>query len=136
MHARCAAHQLERMIELLQDGEFESIVAEEPKAVELTENIATKAPGLSGKIYGNLSSAYLQLRRYDQAVAKSERHLEIWRQANHLPEQHAVLQSQIAGYRGCKHDRPRIRPRTRLEMNPLNFSSPVPPEGPASTCTR
>ena len=51
------------MIELLQDGDFESIVAEESTAVELAENIAAKAPGLAGKIYGNLSSAYLQLRR-------------------------------------------------------------------------
>ena len=51
------------MIELLQDGDFESIVAEESMAVELAENIAAKAPGLAGKMYGNLSSAYLQLRR-------------------------------------------------------------------------
>jgi tetratricopeptide (TPR) repeat protein len=94
-----AAKQLEQLIQLLQDGDFESIVAQEPKAVELAEKIAVKAPGLSGKIYGNLSSAYLSLRRYDQAVAKSKRHLEIWQHASHLPEQHSVLLSQIAGYK-------------------------------------
>ena len=94
-----AAQQLQQLIEMLQDGDFESIVAQEPKAVELAEKIAVKAPGLSGKIYGNLSSAYLSLRRYDQAVAKSKRHLEIWQHASHLPEQHSVLLSQIAGYK-------------------------------------
>ena len=55
--------QLEQLIDMLQDGEFENIVALEPKAVELAEKIASNAPGLDGKIYGNLSSAYLQLRR-------------------------------------------------------------------------
>jgi len=94
-----AAKQLQQLIELLQDGDFESIVAQESKAVELAEKIAVKAPGLSGKIYGNLSSAYLSLRRYDQAVAKSQRHLEIWQHASHLPEQHSLLLSQIAGYK-------------------------------------
>jgi hypothetical protein len=55
--------QFEHIIDLLQDGEFERIIALEAKAMELAESIASSAPGLAGKIYGNLSSAYLSLRR-------------------------------------------------------------------------
>ena len=55
--------QFEHIIDLLQDGEFERVIALEAKAMELAESIASSAPGLAGKIYGNLSSAYLSLRR-------------------------------------------------------------------------
>jgi hypothetical protein len=40
-----------------------SIVAQEPRAVELAEQIAVKAPGPSGKIYGNLFWVDLILTR-------------------------------------------------------------------------
>jgi tetratricopeptide (TPR) repeat protein len=90
---------LEDMTQYLQEGKFEACLSLEGKVAELADSIASSAPGLAGKMFGNLSSAYAQLRQYDKAVAMTRRHLEIWESAKHLPEQQAVLREQITAYK-------------------------------------
>ena len=82
-----------------QDGEFDACIALAEKATQAAEAVVDSAPGLAGKVFGNLSSAYVQLRRYDAAIKMTQRHLEVWKAANHLPEQHSVLQAQLNGYK-------------------------------------
>ena len=82
-----------------QDGEFDACIALAEKATHAAEAVVDSAPGLAGKVFGNLSSAYVQLRRYDAAIKMTQRHLEVWKAANHLPEQHSVLQAQLNGYK-------------------------------------